>query len=167
MDYNVTYLNGNMRMINCSRDALQPLKFWWLTKSIGHTGWTYQAAKLFAQRDYLKQQLDSIGWPNLANEYSNTVFLKRPSQHVISKYTLAQGFDERFGGELAHVVVMQHVSKEKIYMFIDDLIEEQTENIPGTPASSQQNAPKKVVRDSQLLILQNDQTYNANGVQVK
>lgn len=52
-------------------------------------------------------------------------------------------------------------------MFIADLIEEQTENIPGTPASSQQNALKKVVRDGQLLILQNDQTYNANGVQVK
>lgn len=29
-DFNVTYLNSNMRMINCSRDALQPLKFWWL-----------------------------------------------------------------------------------------------------------------------------------------
>ena len=124
VDYNVPYLNSNMRMINCSRDALDPLKFWWLTKSIGHTGWTFQAAKLLAQRDYLKQQLDSIGWPNWVNDYSNTVFFRRPSQRVISKYTLAQGYDDRFGGELAHVVVMQHVTKEKIDMFIADLIEE-------------------------------------------
>ncbi len=34
---------------------------------------------------------------------------------------MAQGYDERFGGELAHVVVMQHVSQEKIDMFIADL----------------------------------------------
>ena len=74
--------------------------------------------------DYLKQQLDSIGWPNWVNDYSNTVFFRRPSQRVISKYTLAQGYDDRFGGELAHVVVMQHVTKEKIDMFIADLIEE-------------------------------------------
>ena len=52
---------------------------------------------------------------------SNTVFFRRPSPEIIRKYTLAQGYDERFGGELAHVVVMQHVSQEKIDMFIADL----------------------------------------------
>ena len=124
-NYNVTYLNSNMRMINCSRDALDPLKFWWLIKYHGFEGWEYQASQLFHQRDYLKQQLDSIGWPCWVNEYSNTVFFRRPSQQVVSKYTLAQGYDERFGGELAHVVVMQHVSKEKIDMFIADLTAEQ------------------------------------------
>jgi hypothetical protein len=40
--------------------------------------------------------------------------------------------DDRFGGDLAHVVVMQHVTKEKIDMFIADLIEELPEGIPGT-----------------------------------
>lgn len=124
-NYNVTYLNSNMRMINCSRDALDPLKFWWLIKYHGFEGWEFQATQLFHQRDYLKQQLDSIGWPCWVNDYSNTVFFRRPSQQVISKYTLAQGYDERFGGELAHVVVMQHVSEEKIDMFIADLTAEQ------------------------------------------
>ncbi len=65
-----------------------------------------------------------------------------------------------------YVVVMQHVSKEKIDMFIADLIEEQTENIPSAPASSQKST-EKIVRDGQLLIRQNDQTYNANGMKVK
>ena len=123
-NYNVTYLNSNMRMINCSRDALDPLKFWWLIKYHGFEGWEFQATQLFHQRDYLKQQLDSIGWPCWVNDYSNTVFFRRPSQQVVSKYTLAQGYDERFGGELAHVVVMQHVSEEKIDMFIADLTAE-------------------------------------------
>ena len=122
-DYNVPYLNGNMRMISCSRDALQPLKFWWLIQSVGFEGWSIQAKNILAQRDYLKQQLDAIGWPAWVNEYSNTVFFRRPSPEIIRKYTLAQGYDERFGGELAHVVVMQHVSQEKIDMFIADLVE--------------------------------------------
>lgn len=120
-DYNVPYLNSNMRMISCSRDALQPLKFWWLIQSVGFEGWSTQAKNILAQRDYLKQQLDAIGWPAWVNEYSNTVFFRRPSPEIIRKYTLAQGYDERFGGELAHVVVMQHVSQEKIEMFIADL----------------------------------------------
>lgn len=115
------YLNSNMRMISCSRDALQPLKFWWLIQSVGFEGWSTQAKNILAQRDYLKQQLDAIGWPAWVNEYSNTVFFRRPSPEIIRKYTLAQGYDERFGGELAHVVVMQHVSQEKIDMFIADL----------------------------------------------
>lgn len=38
-----------------------------------------------------------------------------------NKYNLAQGYDERFGGDLAHIVVMQHVTKEKIDVFISDL----------------------------------------------
>ena len=129
VSYNVPYLNSNMRMINCSRDALDPLKFWWLIKYHGFEGWEYQAAQVLSQRDYLKHQLDSIGWPCWVNEYSNTVFFRRPSQRVISKYTLAQGHDDRFGGDLAHVVVMQHVSKEKIDMFINDLTEEQTVSV--------------------------------------
>lgn len=130
-DYNVPYLNSNMRMISCSRDALQPLKFWWLIQSVGFEGWSTQANNILAQRDYLKQQLDAIGWPAWVNEYSNTVFFRRPSPEIIRKYTLAQGYDERFGGELAHVVVMQHVSQEKIDMFIADLDNSRTAESTG------------------------------------
>ena len=79
----------------------------------------------------------------------------------------AQGYDDCFGGDLAHVVVMQHVTKEKIDMFIADLIEELPQGIPGAPAPSHQNATEKTLRDGQLLIRQDNQTYNANGVQVK
>lgn len=120
-DFNVTYLNGNMRMINCSRDAVQPLKFWWLIHKVGAEGWTRQAEKLMECTAYLKQQLDAIGWPAWVNTYSNTVFFKRPSEEIVSTFMLAQGYDENFGGKLAHIVVMQHVTKERIDAFIDAL----------------------------------------------
>ena len=120
-DFNVTYLNSNMRMINCSRDALQPLKFWWLIQTVGYDGWAKQARQMRECTAYLKQQLDAIHWPCWVNQYSNTVFFRRPLPEIVRKYTLAQGYDDRFGGELAHVVVMQHVTKEKIDQFIKEL----------------------------------------------
>lgn len=120
-DFNVTYLNRNMRMINCSRDALQPLKFWWLIQTVGYDGWAKQARQMRECTAYLKQQLDAIHWPCWVNQYSNTVFFRRPLPEIVRKYTLAQGYDDRFGGELAHVVVMQHVTKEKIDQFIKEL----------------------------------------------
>ena len=117
-NFNVTYLNGTMKMINCSRDAVQPLKFWWLIQTVGYDNWSGQAAQMMECTAYLKQQLEKIGWPCWVNPYSNTVFFKRPSPEIVHTYNLAQGYDERFGGELAHVVVMQHVTKERIDVFI-------------------------------------------------
>ena len=121
-NFNVTYLNSNMKMINCSRDALQPLKFWWLIQKVGYDRWSEQANRMMECTAYLKQQLEKIGWPCWCNEYSNTVFFKRPSPEICDEYMLALGYDERFGGELAHVVVMQHVTKEMIDQLIQALV---------------------------------------------
>ena len=46
---------------------------------------------------------------------------KRPDDEIMSKYNLANSYDERFGGNLSHVVVMQHVKKEVIDKFIAEL----------------------------------------------
>ena len=123
-NFNVTYLNGNMNMINCSRDAVQPLKFWWLIQKVGYDGWSKQANGMIDCTKYLQQELEKIGWPCWRNEFSNTVFFKRPSKEVCNRYNLALGVDENFGGELAHVVVMQHVTKAKIDGFIEALKKE-------------------------------------------
>jgi len=39
----------------------------------------------------------------------------------VDKYTLACNYDEQFGGELSHIVVMQHVDEKKIDAFVADL----------------------------------------------
>ena len=108
-------------MINCSRDAIQPLKFWWLIQKVGEKGWTEQAKRIMENTKYLKQQLDKIGWPAWVNTYSNTVFFRRPPAEIVKKYTLAQGHDDNFGGDLAHIVVMQHITKNKIDGFVAEL----------------------------------------------
>ena len=52
---------------------------------------------------------------------SNTVFFKKPNDDIMKKYYLAPDYDETFGGDLAHVVVMQNVSKKLIDEFIEEL----------------------------------------------
>ena len=37
------------------------------------------------------------------------------------KYALALDEDDRLGGELAHIVVMQHVKKDHLQLFLNDL----------------------------------------------
>ena len=43
------------------------------------------------------------------------------SWRIVTKYNLANSYDERFGGDLSHVVVMQHVKKDVIDKFIAEL----------------------------------------------
>lgn len=120
----IPYLNGAMPMVNCSRSSITPLKFWWLMRRIGAQGYNEQAEQILKYAEYMKGKLDAVNYPCWLMPYSNTVFFKRPSQAIMDKWGLAPEFDERFGGELAHVVVMQHVSKG----LIDALIEDMTGN---------------------------------------
>jgi len=39
----------------------------------------------------------------------------------VKKYGLAPDHDDRLGGDLSHLIVMQHVSKERLTRFLDDL----------------------------------------------
>lgn len=119
--FEVPYLNANMRMISCSRSGTEPLKFWWLIHTVGAENWTKQAQTMMENTHYLMSELKRIGWPCWNNKYSNTVFFKRPAPELVKKYNLANSFDEKFGGELSHVVVMQHVTRETIDCFVAEL----------------------------------------------
>lgn len=119
--YNIPYLNDNMKMISCSRSALSVLKFWWLIKKVGYDKWAQQAEQMLENTKYLQKSLESIGYLCWTNELSNTVFLTRPPRIMVAKYALPIEYEERFGGDLAHIVVMQHVTKERIDAFVEDL----------------------------------------------
>lgn len=119
--FDIAYLNANMRMISCSRSGVEPLKFWWLLNTVGIEGWSEQASAMMENTAYLVNELRRIGWPCWNNEYSNTVFFRRPSPELVSKYNLANSYDDRFGGPLSHIVVMQHVRKDIIDQFVKDL----------------------------------------------
>lgn len=161
--FNVPYLNNNMRMINCSRDAIQPLKFWWLIKKVGIEKWSEQANNIMQCTKYLADELEKINWPHWVNDYSNTVFFARPSQEIIDKYLLAGGYDERFGGNLNHIVVMQHITKEAIDTFIADLKQNPTYIKPQSNSITETD-PRKILEDHNVIIQTADATYGIDGV---
>ncbi len=119
--FNVTYLNGSMPMINCSRSALAPLKLWWIIKHKGAEGFGKQANEILERAVWLKGELEKLGWPVWLEPLSNTVYFKRPSNAIVRKYDLAPDEDPRLGGELSHIVVMQHVTRERLQTFLKDL----------------------------------------------
>ena len=119
--YEISYLNCSMPMINCSRSAMTPLKFWWIFQHTSMEQFSEQAAKMLENAAWLKEKFDEIGWAAWLEPMSNTVYFKRPSQAIVEKYDLAPDYDERLGGELSHIVVMQHVSKERLQGFLDEL----------------------------------------------
>ncbi len=118
----VEYLNNDMPLISCSRSAVTPLKFYWILTRIGIDNFVKEAESLLENTNYLQQRFDVIGYPAWHMPYSNTVFFKRPPEWIRKKYSLANGFNPKYGGELSHIVVMQHVKKNIIDDFIADLI---------------------------------------------
>jgi len=119
--FRVAYLNSDMPLINCSRSAMSPIKFYWILKHMGFDSLEKEAQSMLENTEYLQQKLDEIGYPAWHLPYSNTVFFKRPPEWIRQKYALANGFIPEYGGELSHIVVMQHVKKNIIDEFIADL----------------------------------------------
>lgn len=119
--FEVAYLNQAVPTINCSRDALAALKFWWKIKKTGMDGFKAQAEAILSNSKYLEEELKKISWPVWRGEYSNTVYFKRPSKAIMNKYGLAPEFDSRLGGELAHIVVMQNVGREAIDGIVSEI----------------------------------------------
>ncbi|MBQ0040710.1 MAG: aminotransferase class V-fold PLP-dependent enzyme [Clostridiales bacterium] len=117
----VEYLNDDMPLISCSRSGLSVLKFYWIIKHVGFDKFTEEANEMLENADYLQQKLDEINYPAWHMPFSNTVFFKRPTKEIQLKYALANGFIPEYGGELSHVVVMQHVKKNIIDDFIEDI----------------------------------------------
>ncbi len=119
--FNVTYLDGSMPMINCSRSSQAPLKLWWIIKHVGEKGFTDQAYRMLFRAAWLKEEMDKLGWPAWREVKSNTVYFKRPPEELVVKYDLAPDHDDRLGGDLSHIVVMQHVKLERLEEFLEDL----------------------------------------------
>lgn len=119
--FKVEYLNSDMPLISCSRSGLSPLKFYWIIRYTGFEKLAEEAKSLLDNTDYLQKKFDEINYPAWHMPYSNTVFFKRPEQWIQEKYSLANGFLPEYGGELSHIVVMQHVKKNIIDDFIEDL----------------------------------------------
>lgn len=119
--FEVSYLNCSMPMINCSRSAMIPLKLWWILQHTSREDFEKQTTLMLENAVYLKKEMDKIGWDAWLEPMSNTVYFKAPSRAVAEKFDLAPDWDDRLGGALAHIVVMQHVTKELLDILLAEL----------------------------------------------
>jgi len=60
---------------------------------------------------YAKARLDSIGWNNFVNPWSNTIVIDKPNDAICNYWSLACE-------DKAHIIIMQHVTKEHIDLFL-------------------------------------------------
>ena len=118
--FQVEYLKDAVPTITCSRGALSPLKLWWKITFNEPTVFEKQAEQLVANAKYLHGELEKLGIKAWLNDMSNTVFFQRPSEVVMDKYCLSPDVHPELG-ELAHVIVMQHVTKDAIDTFVADM----------------------------------------------
>ena len=117
----ISYLNCSMPTISCSRSAMTPLKLWWILQHTSEENFQAQSEGMLENAAWLKKELDQIGWDAWLEPMSNTVYFRRPAQAIVRKYDLAPDYDARLGGELSHIVVMQHVTKERLKGFLEAL----------------------------------------------
>lgn len=111
----IPYLNSTNSGISWSRSGLAPI---FLRDTIQHYGdeWFRQQIKsCLDTTQYLKDKLKEIWQYTLVNNDSITVVFQKPQDDIVHKRSLA------CDGNLAHAVIMQHVTKDMIDLFVQNI----------------------------------------------
>ncbi|MBN1909243.1 MAG: histidine decarboxylase [Pirellulales bacterium] len=120
---NIEYIVTLDTTILGSRNAITPLFLWYAFRTVGLDGFKRRIEHCFDTADYAVEQLNKIGCHAWRHRNSVTVVFDRPTPETVSKWQLAVQH------KLAHVMVMPHVTRERIDRFIEDVAQ-------TTPASS-------------------------------
>jgi histidine decarboxylase len=112
----VSYVGSQDTTISGSRNGFLALNLWYLLHVKGIEGYQKEALLCIENAKYLEKRLNEIDYPKV-NVFPNQtiVTFQKPSQAIVSKYQLATE------GNLAHIVVMQHITRSRIDNFIEDL----------------------------------------------
>jgi histidine decarboxylase len=108
--------------ITCSRDAVKAAEFWFYAQPDARRRQAEDARAMLAMTGDLMARLqDHVPHvrPVRASPASNTLWLRRPAEWIVEKYSLATMRVD--GVDCAHVVVMPHVDHTVADAFLDDL----------------------------------------------
>lgn len=112
--------------ITCSRDAVKPAEFFFHSSQEAFARQRADAEQILRDTAYLLEQMQAR-FPALAavraDERSNTVYFRRPSDAVVETYSLATMGIMQGGARVphAHVVVMPHATRDILDQFLSDL----------------------------------------------
>ena len=111
----VDYIGCKDSTILGVRSGLAALCLWYAIQTREHQ-FPEEAKQCIDSAEYLQQSLQENGISAQRNDYSNTVVFPKPTQAVCRRWQLATH------AGMAHIVVMQHLSKEKIDRIVSDMI---------------------------------------------
>ena len=111
----VSYIKSVDATIAGSRNGITPLILWYAINSMGKTGLKEAVNACVNCAKYAEERLNEIGIPAWRNINAITVVFPTPKVEICKKWQLA------VDGDIAHIITMPDVTKEKIDKFIYDL----------------------------------------------
>lgn len=113
----IEYLNSVDSTITGSRNGLSSLFIWNVIKTKGIKGLKNDVDKTMNNSKYLLSEMRKRNISAYKNELSSTIIFERPNEDFVKKWQLA------CTGDIAHVVVMPSVNKEKLDLFLKEIDE--------------------------------------------
>ena len=114
----IEYIQTSDTTIGGSRSGHAPLILWYAITTKGYDVFAKEVQTCLENAKYCYQRLKTNGHQCMLNKYSNIVYFKTPRLEIVEKWRLLTE------GEWSHVIVMQHVTKDKIDKFISELNKE-------------------------------------------
>jgi histidine decarboxylase len=124
--HNPEYIHQVPGTISCSRDAVKPAEFYFFSTPSAMARQAEDAHSILKLTTYLLDQMQThfaYLLPARANDRSNTLYFRKPSNWIVEKYSLAtmQLAQNNKRQDYAHVVVMPHISQKVLTEFLTDL----------------------------------------------
>jgi len=117
----IEYVGSLDTTLTGSRNGITPIFLWYALKTHGPEHFKLMVQQCFDLADYAISELKHIGQNAWRNPFSTTVVFNYPSVNIINKWQLASYQD------IAHLIIMPHVTKEWVDRFIADLAQERNQ----------------------------------------
>ena len=110
----IEYVGTLDTTVTGSRNGITPLFLWHAIQTEGHDGFRRQVESCLATARYAVDQLNAIGIKAWRNPHALTVVFPKPPERLMEHWQIAVKEDN------AHLICMQHVTREKIDQFVND-----------------------------------------------
>ena len=116
-----SYVEGEDCTLIGSRSGANAVAVWMILSKYGPNGWFEKIFVLQKRTDWLCEQLDAMKLDYFRNPSSNIVTIRSSSmtQEIAHQYNLVP--DNHHAADWYKIVVMEHVTLEKLLPFIEDL----------------------------------------------
>ena len=104
-----------------SRSGHASIFLWYALKRRGLIGLQNEVQKCIMNAQYLQNRLLDVGIGAMLNKFSNIVVFERPLD-----YNFSHRWNLACNGNIAHVVVMQHITIQMLDSFVDEFLQERS-----------------------------------------